>query len=368
MSRKLSLLGVAVCLMVCATARADFKYVQTTQITGGAMASMMKGLGVFSKSARQATKPTPTTTYVKGNHLRTDNADGTYQIIDLDGRRFIQVDPNHQTYSIMTFEQMRQAMERMEQQLKQKQAEAKNSQNGDQNPQVTMTPKIQISATGKTQSILGQETQEMLVKMDLEMQSTDAQHGTQSGTLSTEVDEWLAPSIIGYHEVSDFYKKMATEIGWAPHSFGMDPRMTKSLVEMNKSGKIPVGLPMMSTVSMLMPPGQGNQPNQANQQQQQQQENQQNSSSGIGDAMNPSGAAVKALGGMFARRRKKKQEEDRQAAGPQAAPPPPNSLMTITSRVTSFSTDSLDDSLFQIPAGFNQVQSTAAQSLQGRTH
>ncbi|HEV2419794.1 MAG TPA: hypothetical protein VGX94_18505 [Terriglobia bacterium] len=366
MIRKLSLLSVVICLVVCATGRADFKYVQTTQITGGAMASMMKGLGVFSKSARQATKPMASTTYVKNNHLRTDNADGTYQIIDLDGRRFIQIDPNHQTYSVITFEQMRQAMEQMEQQLKQKQAEAKNSQNGDQNAQVTVTPKIEISATGKTQSILGQETQEMLVKMDLEMQSTDAQHGTQSGTLSTEMDEWLAPSIIGYHEVSDFYKKMATEIGWTPHTaFGMDPRMVKSMVELNKSGKIPVGLPMLSTVSMLGAP-QGDQT--ASQQQQPQQQDQQQSSSGLSSAMNPSGAAVKALGGMFARRRKKQQEQENQNASAPPATVPKNSLMSITSEVTSFSTDSLDDSLFQIPAGFNQVQSNPNQTLQGRTH
>lgn len=364
MSRKTIFLVIGVLLYACATGRADFKYTQTSQVTGGALASMMKGLGVFSKSARQATKPTETTTYIKGNYLRQDNEDGSYQIIDLDGRRFIEVYPDHKSYSVITFDQMRQAMEQMEQQLKQKQAEAKNSANGGQNPQVTVTPKIQISATGKTQSILGQETQEMLMKLDLEMQSTDAQHGTQSGTMSLETDEWLAPSVIGYHEVSDFYKKMAVEVNWAPHTFGMDPRMTKSLVEMNKSGKIPVGLPMMTTVSMLMPPGQGNQSNQANQQQQQQ-ENQQNGSSGIGDAMNPSGAAVKALGGMFARHRKKKQEEDQEAGGPQAAPPPPNSLMTITSHVTSFSTDSLDSALFQIPSGFTQVQANLNRVAEG---
>ncbi|HEV2500254.1 MAG TPA: hypothetical protein VGY31_11810 [Terriglobia bacterium] len=365
MSRKLSLLGVVVCLVVCATGRADFKYVQTTQITGGAMAGMMKGLGVFSKSMRQATKPMASTTYVKGNHLRTDNADGTYQVIDLDGRRFIQVDPNHQTYSVITFEQMRQALQNMSEEMNK---QSKNQgQQADQNTQVTMTPKIQLTPTGKTQTIMGQDAQEMIIKMDLEMQATDAQNGTQSGTLSTETDEWVAPSVIGYHEVSDFYKKMAVEIGWTPHTtFGMDPRMVKSMVELNKSGKIPVGLPMLSTVSMLGAP-QGDQA--ASQQQQQpQQQDQQQSSSGLSSAMNPSGAAVKALGGMFARRKKKQQEQENQNASAPQATVPKNSLMSITSQVTSFSTDSLDDSLFQIPAGFNQVQSNPNQTLQGRTH
>lgn len=355
MSRKLSLLSVVACLMVCASGRADFKYTQTTQMTGGAMAGAMKTMGIFSKSARQATKPTETTTYVKGNHLRTDNADGTYQIIDLDGRRFIQVDPAHQTYNIMTFEQMRQMIEQMQQRMSEagKQQKSQAGQNGE-NAQMTLTPKIQISSTGKTQSILGQDTQEMLVNMDLEMQSTDAQNGMQSGTLRTQIDEWLAPSIIGYHEISDFYKKMAAEIGWTPQTFGINPQMAKSMVELNKSGKIPVGLPMMSTVNMMGAAPQGGEAAQ----QQQQQQNQQQSSSGMSDALNPSGAAVKALGGMFARRRKKQQQEEEEAQNGSAPVPaaPPGALMSITTRVTSFSTDSLDDGLFQIPSGYNQIQ------------
>ncbi|MGH9400947.1 MAG: hypothetical protein ACRD2P_02435 [Terriglobia bacterium] len=365
MSAKLLLLVLTVCLSICTLGRADFKYTQTSQITGGAMAGMMKGLGVFSKSMRQATKPMESTTYVKGNHLRTDNADGTYEIIDLDGRRFIQVDPNHQTYSVMTFEQMREAMQNAQQRMNEemnKQSKNQGQQNG-QNAQVTMTPKIQITPTGKTQSILGQDTQEMVMKMDLQMQATDAQHGTQSGTISTEMDEWMAPSVMGYHEVGDFYKKMATEIGWTPNTaFGMDPRMTKSMVELNKSGKIPVGLPMLSVMSMLGAAPQGDQAAP------QQQQNQQQSSSGIGDVTNPGAAAAKALGGMFGRHKKKQQEEDNQNASAPQATTPSNSLMSITSRVTSFSTDSLEDALFQIPSGFNQVQSNMDRALQGKTH
>ena len=35
--------------LVCAAARADFSYEQTTRMTGGAMAGMMKVAGAFSK-------------------------------------------------------------------------------------------------------------------------------------------------------------------------------------------------------------------------------------------------------------------------------------------------------------------------------
>ncbi|MGH9406550.1 MAG: hypothetical protein ACRD3D_12040 [Terriglobia bacterium] len=357
MERKVLLFVLAGALSFCSLARGDFKYVQTSQITGGALGGMMKGLGVFSKSARQATHPSESTTYVKGNNLRTENADGTYQIIDLNGRRFITVNPAKQTYSVMTFEQMREFMQEMQQRM----SEGMKKQNQQQNTNVTVTPKISVSATGKTQNFLGQDAQEMIVDFDLAMQGTDAQNQPQSGTLRTEIDSWVAPSVIGYHEVSDFYKKMAAEIGWAPGSLGMDPRMKQSMSDLYKSGKMPVGLPMMMSISMLGAPQSGNQS--STQQQQQQQQRQ--SSESAGDVASPSGMAVKALGGMFGRHRKKQQEEEQQQnpSQPQTTTPS-NSLLTITSRVTSFSTDSVDASLFQLPSGYTQAESDMQRSLE----
>jgi hypothetical protein len=83
--------AVAVLLLsaLCFPARGDFKYTETTQITGGAMMGMATFAAKFSRSSRDAFKPTITTRYVKGNRMRNDNADGTVQIIDLDGRQII---------------------------------------------------------------------------------------------------------------------------------------------------------------------------------------------------------------------------------------------------------------------------------------
>lgn len=75
----------ALLLFATVPAHADFKYTRTSEITGGSLKSMMKTVGFFSKEASKAMKPVTTTTYVKGDFLRTDDENGTFRIIDLDG-------------------------------------------------------------------------------------------------------------------------------------------------------------------------------------------------------------------------------------------------------------------------------------------
>src|SRR5579884_1107809 len=193
---------------------ADFKYTQTSQITGGAMKSMMKGLGIFSKSMREATKPMESVTYVKGDYLRRDSADGSYEIIDLHGKRIINVNPQKQSYSVMTFEQMREAVQQMSQRMN----EQMKREAHEKNANVTITPKIEVNPTGRSQTFLGQNAQEVMMKVKMEMQATDATHGTQSGSFDTSIDSWVAPSVSGYREIADFYKKMAMEINWTPRT------------------------------------------------------------------------------------------------------------------------------------------------------
>ena len=94
--------------------RADFKYTQSSKVTGGAMAGMMKLAGAFSKQARE---PIVTTEYLKGHKMRRDSSDGHSTIIDLDGRQIIEIDNKKRTYSVMTFDEMWQAMKNLPQQM-----------------------------------------------------------------------------------------------------------------------------------------------------------------------------------------------------------------------------------------------------------
>src|SRR5580658_10291938 len=97
------LLATFLLLALTVPARADFKYTETTQMTGGSLLSIMKFASKFArgdnkKQEQDMLAPQTTTHYVKGGRLRTDNADGTTQIIDVEGQRVIFIDNNKKTY------------------------------------------------------------------------------------------------------------------------------------------------------------------------------------------------------------------------------------------------------------------------------
>src|SRR5580693_7902260 len=99
MLRELALFSVAVCLP--AGLMADFSYDQTTKVTGGALAGMMKFAGAFSKTARE---PLPSTVAVKGNRMVTGNKDRA-SVIDLDAETVTEINFQRKTYSVVTFAQ-----------------------------------------------------------------------------------------------------------------------------------------------------------------------------------------------------------------------------------------------------------------------
>src|ERR1700757_1811120 len=119
--RSTALLSAIVAL--CGVSRADFKYSETSKVTGGALMGAVKFASVFSKNAKQSMAPTTRTVSVKANKMREDQSDGKVQIIDLEGKRFIEIDPQNKTYGIMTFAEMKAAMERQQQEMQEKMKE-----------------------------------------------------------------------------------------------------------------------------------------------------------------------------------------------------------------------------------------------------
>jgi hypothetical protein len=347
-------------LLIAGVSRADFKYTQRTQITGGALSQMTKTLGVFSKNARQMNQPQTTTHMLKGNKLRTEQATGEIQIIDLDGKRFIHIDPAKKTYVITTFEQFRQQLQQAQARAKEEQAKAAAQHPEAQN--VKMIPHFDAQATGATKTVVGLNTSELKVKLEMEMQSDDpatqAKMQGQSVSMWVTSDEWIAPSVPGYDQMRDFYAKMAKELDWLPGEMGSmmgasNAQMGSAMEEFRKHAVTLKGMPMLMYTSMGMGP-MGGAPAQGAQAQPQAQQPQQADNS---VPTNPKDAIMKGLGGMF----KKKQQQQQQdgSANPPAngAPPAPaNSMMDMTTEVTSYSSDALDASLFDVPAGYVQAQ------------
>jgi hypothetical protein len=123
------------------------------------------------------------------------------------------------------------------------------------------------------------------------------------------------------------------------------------------------GLPMLSYISMGIPPQPGSNPNASNTSNS---DSSKSTDSGSSVPTSGSDAVVKGLGSIFGNRKKKQQDDNAKAGTP--APPPnpnsdPNALMEMTTQVSSFSDSPLDASLFEIPAGYTQVQADANQML-----
>lgn len=320
--------NVFVLLLAVMPAQADFSYQETSKITGGMLAGMMKVAGVFSKQARE---PIQSTVALKGNRL-AHRGSMRASIIDLDSKTITEIDLQKKTYSVMTFDEMKQMLDNMAQKMHQ------------QKPDAQMDLKVSAKSTGNTKQIAGYDAKEMLVK--IEMQGTDEKTG-QTGAMVVTTDLWIAPTIAGYGEMREFYRKMAAELNWTPggNMFMSRPDVAKGMAEAMKEISKLDGTPVFQTVTMggagTAAAGDGTQPAAAPPAQQQQ--TQQSDKPSIGGA----------LAGRFGLGRKKSQ--DAQPAQGQAGTGP-GTLIEMTTEYSGFSSASADPSLFEVPAGFKKVE------------
>ena len=344
-------------ILLCSTLSfGDFKYSETSKITGGAMMNMAKMAGVFSKDARQMNAPTTRTISVKGSKLREEESDGSVRITDLAGRRFIRIDPKNQTYSIVTFDDFKKAMERKQQEMQEK-MKGKRSQDAN----LKLTPKFESTETGATKTLLGVEAKELKAKIEMLMESSDPKAQGQQVSTVINTDQWIAPKVSGYQEIRDFYLKMAKEMDWVPGqaiNAMANSNVQVSLSEMRKSNMAHIsGMPLLTYMSMTLG-GNGAPPSAQNQPQQQPQQAQDNST-----PTSATGSVMKGLGGMF--RKKNQQDADNSEASAPNPASTPGSMMDMQTEVTSYSNSPLDAGLFEPPAGYSEKKITADEMVGG---
>jgi hypothetical protein len=299
--------------MFCGLAHADFKYTQSGQFTNG----------VAKAKATFGTQVSEITIYVQGASLRIDLPDGSYGIIDLEGRREIQVEPKTRTYTVVTFDEIR----------------ARDKASSQQFPaHFTQDLSLKVTSTRKTRTLLDQAAQDTRVEIPY--------HSTES----LVIDSWIAPSVEGFKEVNSFYERVASAVrsdtdaarfpairGIAElmmaaelsvNSLAVWPAvMSKGIFELCRVANAPDGLPLLQIYRAYMVgpaaaetqkgvanPGVANVPS--------------DSRSGSAVAVDPEAESG---------------DGSTQELG-----------MEFTLRVTSFSADKLDKGLFQIPPGYKE--------------
>lgn len=321
---------------------ADFSYEQTSRLTGGAMASMMKVAGVFSKQARE---PIKSTVMIKGDRMATLTPQHA-SIIDVGKETITEVDFQKKTWSVMTFAEMKQMLEELSRKSKDPNAPEMNF-------------KVSAQDTGATKDINGMATRETILKMIME--TTDKKGN--KGSFAIISDMWLAPAAPGYDEVKAFQKKMAAKLNFVPGSGFMQmggSEIGKGMAELYKESANLNGIPVYQVIRMGaegMPQQQGGaaQPAAQPQQQAAPQEQQQANRPSLGGVLG--GRLGGRLGG-FGRKPKQPepqqqpQQQTQQQTQQQGAP----ALLEMTSEMSGFSAAGVDAGKFEVPAGFKQVK------------
>ena len=354
-----SISGLA--LLTCGALFADFQYEQTTRITGGFIASMGR------LAPKSVTEPQTSTVLLKGNRMAHISARSA-SIVDLDKETITNVDFDKKTYSVMTFQQMRQAMEEGLNELEKNKAGANDAD---------LRFNASVKETGNSKTVSGLPAKEFVLTMT--MAATDAKSG-QSGAMHITNDMWMASDVPGYDEVRRFYLRMAEKMGTTftglnpAAAFGR-PGIGKGLAEMAKEMAKLKGVPVMqvtrmgSTADGKPLPSATEAPELSKQSQMQMPTaGEVGQKAATGAAESAAGAAAGrigrlggiagGMGGLGGFGRKKQQDQQPKEERPQQQPGAgAGLLMETTMESGNFSSASVDGSKLEVPAGFKQVES-----------
>lgn len=375
MSRPMQIAALAVCLSCPTVLLADFQYQETTQITGGSVMGLMKMAGAFSSQARKADQPVTSTVLVKGNRMARIRPD-SMEIIDLDRGTITQIDTIKHQYTTMTFDQMKQQLEQAQREAQSKQAAAPaKEEKATQPSNVDMSYDVKVRNTGASREVSGLNTTEAIMTMAMIAQDKTTQ---QKGALAITNDMWMAPEIPGFDEVNAFNQRLAKKMGKvfsgsdtsAFSALLSQPGAAKSLesmaAEMQKLKGTPVlqvmrmgstadGSPLPAASEAPLPKSTGPaMPSAGDVAQQTATSALANKVGGLG------GAALGGLGaGLGSFGRKKKAEPaaapDSGAAAQQAQGADANVLIESNTTMGGFSSEKIDGSRFEVPAGYREV-------------
>lgn len=347
------------------SALADFSYTETTQITGGTLVQLMKVAGTFSKAARQAQGPVISTVILKGNRMAHISPEHT-EIIDLDKETITSIDNEKRVYTVRTFEQMREEMQKaMEKAKEEQQKKGAPAQTADSNTDVKF--QVHVRNTGAAKDVSGLNANESILTMA--MDATDKTSG-QTGSLAITNDLWLAPEVPGYNEVKDFNRRYAEKMQMVfsgvlnPAMFGQHPGAGQGMADMIKEMSKLKGIPVLqvmrlgTTVNGATLPAASEAPLPAptpmpSAGEVAQSAAQQSATSAIASRMGSLGGLAGGFGGFG---HKKKKAEDPPAAQETTAPATSAVLVESNTQLSGFSQAPADESKFEVPAGYRQIQ------------
>jgi hypothetical protein len=167
--------------------------------------------------------------FVKGAKMaRVGQA--TTTIFDLDAGTVTTINNEKRTYSVETFEDMRQRMEKMQQ---------RTNRDG----QGELEFDVKVTKTGQTRSIKEQTASETVMTLT-------AKNSNSQGQMVVKVDTWLVPPTPVTKELAEYQKKLAEKFAYA---FSGAPGLGPAMGGMNAASKEMRkldGYPVLSDISV----------------------------------------------------------------------------------------------------------------------
>jgi hypothetical protein len=273
-------------------AHADFSYTQTRKSTGGMAAGAMQGMNPTMKH------------YMKGQKMKVDMGN-TATIMDFDAQTVTSVNNTDKTYTVTKFSDIGQT-------LKDSGADVQ----------------VDVKETGQRKTINGFNCSQVLMTMS--MQGTASKQAPPGVNMQIEMEMWVSGDVPGAAEARAFYQKNGDKLPYATMAAG-NPQMQKSMAAMQRKLASLGGVSVMQIVRTKMGgPG-------ADAQAQKMQE-----AMAQMEAMKKAGGAqAQAAEQMMAR-----MGGMRGGAG--------GSLFEMTMESSDFSTASIPDSVFAVPAGYTK--------------
>lgn len=341
------------------------QYTTVTQVSlPGALGSMMQFAARMGGSNGKATE----TTYLTPTKRRTDNG-AESEIMDLDGGRLINIDHRKKQYYVMTFEEMKKAMEAAAQQASAVvsqggEGQTQASKSGEPQSQVHAQASFKVEPTGRHEKILGHDAAETYVTAGLDMEATQhnqqtGQDSTAKGNLTMFNDMWMAKGLPIANIQKQFDRNMAEKlgstftaadvasIGHAMRQAYADPRVSAAMKQMAAEGKKLQGTPLRTVMYLVtVPDGQKFDPKLA-MNEGKSAKKPKKKSGGFGSFLK---AAMKA--------EQQNQQQDQQSQKSQQAQQTPPHQVTIvksTTNMTEIKVGSIPASVFEPPAGYKKV-------------
>jgi hypothetical protein len=224
---------------------ADVSYQETTQVTGGSLMGMLKMAGAFSSQAKQVAAPVTSTVMIHGGRMLHSNPHST-EIIDLDQQTITFIDHDKRTYSLVTFQEIKDQMAKAA--AKSKGAQPASSDGS----QMSFT--AHISSNGATREINGQTAKEALLSVTMVANSSD---NTKAGMAATS-EMWLVQDEPGLAEMRRFNERMAKEMSFDTQASAINsllaaqPGGAQALAEIKKESAKMSGLPVLQVTRVGM--------------------------------------------------------------------------------------------------------------------